>query len=246
VQAYHDARHARDEAMHLFTLGYLSLPLRGLAERLFWATCTQLRALAEHLDEMPEELENLEQDLRDTYFCNFSVFQSVPDSWALRQIFPVMPIHRLDEVPTRRGVLADITCDSDGKLDLFQDPKVIKKTLELHAVREGDEYYLAVFLVGAYQETLGDLHNLFGDTHVVHVKVEPDGGWSIAELVEGDSVREVLAYFQYNPEDLFDRMFQDCEAAVREGRLTVNESRSLLSFYRSGLNGYTYLEGEEG
>jgi arginine decarboxylase len=245
VQAYHDARHARDEAMHLFTLGYLSLQLRGLAERLFWATCTQLRALAERLDEMPEELEDLEQDLRDTYFCNFSLFQSVPDSWALRQIFPVMPIHRLDEQPTRRGVLADITCDSDGKLDLFQDPRVIKKTLELHPVKEGDPYYLGVFLVGAYQETLGDLHNLFGDTHVVHVKVDPDGGWSIAELVEGDSVREVLAYFQYDPEDLFDRMFQDCEAAVREGRLTVNESRSLLSFYRSGLNGYTYLEGEE-
>jgi arginine decarboxylase len=246
VQAYHDARHARDEAMHLFTLGYLSLPLRGLAERLFWATCTQLRALAEKLEEMPEELEDLEQDLRDTYFCNFSLFQSVPDSWALRQIFPVMPIHRLDEEPTRRGVLADITCDSDGKLDLFQDPRVIKKTLELHPVKEGDEYYLAVFLVGAYQETLGDLHNLFGDTHVVHVKVDADGHWSIAELVEGDTVREVLSYFQYNPEDLFDRMFQDCEAAVREGRLTVNESRSLLSFYRSGLNGYTYLEGEEG
>ena len=245
VQAYHDARHARDEAMHLFTLGYLSLPLRGLAERLFWATCTQLRALAQKLEEMPEELEDLEQDLRDTYFCNFSLFQSVPDSWALRQIFPVMPIHRLDEEPTRRGILADITCDSDGKLDLFQDPRVIMKTLELHPIKEGDEYYLAVFLVGAYQETLGDLHNLFGDTHVVHVKVEADGSWSIAELVEGDTVREVLAYFQYDPEDLFDHMFQDCETAVREGRMTVNESRSLLSFYRSGLNGYTYLEGED-
>jgi arginine decarboxylase len=245
VPSFHDAVHARDEAMHLFSLGYLSLPLRALAERLFWATCARLRALAANLDEMPEELEELEQDLRDTYFCNFSLFQSVPDSWALRQVFPVMPIHRLDEEPTRRGVLADITCDSDGKLDIFPDPRVMKKTLELHPLREGQEYYLAVFLVGAYQETLGDLHNLFGDTHVVHVKVDPGGHWSIGELVEGDTVREVLSYFQYNPEDLFDRMFQDCEVAVREGRMTVHESRSLLSFYRSGLNGYTYLEGEE-
>ena len=122
---------------------------------------------------------------------------------------------------------------------------MVKKTLELHAMREGEEYYLAIFLVGAYQETLGDLHNLFGDTHVVHLKVDEAGGWSIAEVVQGDTVREVLSYFQYNPEDLFDRMFQDCETAVREGRMTVNESRSLLSFYRSGLNGYTYLEAEE-
>ncbi|HEV8239945.1 MAG TPA: biosynthetic arginine decarboxylase [Thermoanaerobaculia bacterium] len=247
VPSYHDAVHARDEAMHLFSLGYLSLPLRALAERLFWATCGKIRALAARLEEMPEELEELEQDTRDTYFCNFSLFQSVPDSWALRQIFPVMPIHKLEQEPTRRGILADITCDSDGKLDIFQDPRVMKKTLELHPIKDGDEYFLAVFLVGAYQETLGDLHNLFGDTHVVHVKVDPGGGhWSIDEVVEGDTVREVLAYFQYNPEDLFDRMFQDCETAVREGRMTVNESRSLLSFYRNGLNGYTYLEAEEG
>jgi arginine decarboxylase len=246
VQSFHDAVHARDETMHLFSLGYLSLPLRALAERLFWATCAKVRVLAARLEEMPEELEELEQDLRDTYFCNFSLFQSVPDSWALRQIFPVMPVHKLEQQPTRRGILADITCDSDGKLDLFQDPRAEKKTLELHAVKEGEEYYLGIFLVGAYQETLGDLHNLFGDTHVVHVKVDDKGGWSIAEVVEGDTVREVLSYFQYNPEDLFDRMFQDCETAVRENRMSVNESRSLLSFYRSGLNGYTYLEAEEG
>ncbi|HEV8630258.1 MAG TPA: biosynthetic arginine decarboxylase [Thermoanaerobaculia bacterium] len=245
VQSFHDALHARDEAMHLFSLGYLSLPLRALAERLFWATCTRLRALAGNLEEMPEELEELDQDTRDTYFCNFSLFQSVPDSWALRQVFPVMPIHRLEQRPTRRGILADITCDSDGKLDIFPDPRVMKKTLELHPVIENEEYYLAVFLVGAYQETLGDLHNLFGDTHVVHLKVEANGHWSIAEVVEGDTVREVLSYFQYNPEDLFDRIFQDCEVAVREGRMTLNESRSLLSFYRNGLNGYTYLEAEE-
>ncbi|HVS01160.1 MAG TPA: biosynthetic arginine decarboxylase, partial [Thermoanaerobaculia bacterium] len=242
VQSYHDALHARDEAMHLFTLGYLSLPLRGLAERLFWATCTRLRDLAQGLDELPEELEELDQDLRDTYFCNFSIFQSVPDSWALRQIFPVMPIHRLDEEPTRRGVLADITCDSDGKMDLFQDARVIKKTLELHPLRPGEDYYLGIFLLGAYQETLGDLHNLFGDTHVVHVKVEGDGRWSIQDVVEGDSVREVLSYFQYDPDQLFARMRQGCEAAVAGGQMTVGESRALLSFYRSGLAGYTYLE----
>jgi arginine decarboxylase len=245
VPSYHDAVQARDEAMHLFSLGYLNLTLRALAERLFWATCGKVRALAAKLDAMPEELEDLDQDFRDTYFCNFSLFQSVPDSWALRQVFPVMPIHRLEVQPTRHGVLADITCDSDGKLDIFPDPRVMKKTLELHAIKDDDEYYLGVFLVGAYQETLGDLHNLFGDTHVVHLKVGDDGHWSIAEVVEGDTVREVLAYFQYDPEDLFDRIFQDCELAVREGRMTVNESRSLLTFYRNGLNGYTYLEAEE-
>jgi arginine decarboxylase len=245
VETYHDAVHARDEAMHLFTLGYMTLPLRALAERLFWATCTRIRDLSEAQGERPEELEALDDDLRDTYFCNFSVFQSVPDSWALRQIFPVLPIHRLGERPGRRAVLGDITCDSDGRMDHFQDPREDKRVLEVHPLEDEAEYYLGIFLIGAYQETLGDLHNLFGDTHVVHVSIDEEGQWHIDDVIEGDTVREVLGYFQYNPDALLDQMRQDCEAAVKAGRMSVNESRSLLRFYRSGLQGYTYLEAEE-
>ena len=245
VEVYHDAMHAQEEAMSLFNLGYLSLPLRGLVERLFWGTCARIREQLEGLESVPEELEELEGDLRETYFCNFSLFQSIPDSWALRQVFPITPIHRLDERPGHRGVLADITCDSDGKVDLFPHEREMKDVLELHDVRPGEEYYLGAFLVGAYQETLGDLHNLFGDTHVVHLDVDDDGSWQITDVIEGDSVAEVLEYVQYDPEDLLEAVRMDCETAVRKGRMTVTESRSLLRFYRSGLQGYTYLEGEE-
>ncbi len=247
VATYHDAIQARDEAMHLFNLGYLELPLRALAERLFWATCTRIRNLSRELEERPEELLDLEEKLRDIYFCNFSLFQSLPDSWALRQVFPVMPIHRLDETPTRLGILADITCDSDGKIDLFPEHREMKRTLELHPLREGEPYYLGVFLVGAYQETLGDLHNLFGDAHVVHVESSPDRtrGWRIRDVIEGDTVREVLTYFQYSPDALLERVRDDCEQAVASGRMRVEESRALLTFYRQGLDGYTYLEAEE-
>jgi len=243
VPSYHDAVQARDEAMHLFSLGYLNLTLRALAERLFWATCGKVRALAAKLDAMPEELEELDQDFRDTYFCNFSLFQSVPDSWALRQIFPVMPIHRLVEEPTRRGILADITCDSDGKLDIFQDPRVMKKTLELHPIKDGDEYFLAVFLVGAYQETLGDLHNLFGDTHAVHVTMDQNGSARLDALVKGDTVKEVLDYVEFDAETLLRKLRTDVETAVRDGRVDYEGAGRLLRFYEEGLHGYTYLEG---
>jgi arginine decarboxylase len=247
VSVYHDAVQARDEAMHLFNLGYLDLTLRGLAERLFWATCTEIRDLSRTLEVVPEELVDIEEELRDIYFCNFSLFQSLPDSWALRQVFPVMPIHRLNEVPTRLGILADITCDSDGKIDLFPQHQEMKNTLELHELQEGQPYYLGVFLVGAYQETLGDLHNLFGDTHVVHVQAEKDTerGWKIQDVIDGDTVREVLGYFQYSPDSLLERVRSDCEEAVSSGRMKVSESRALLKFYRESLDGYTYLEPEE-
>src|SRR4029079_17949033 len=207
--------------MHLFSLAYLALPLRALAERLFWATSGKIRALAAKLEEMPEELEELEQDTRDTYFCNFSLFQSIPDSWALRQIFPVMPIHKLEQEPTRRGILADITCDSDGKLDLFQDPRVMKKTLELHPMKDGEEYYLGVFLVGAYQETLGDLHNLFGDTNVVSVRINREGGYDFVKEIQGDSIADVLSYVEYYPKEMQERHRNTAERAVREGRITA-------------------------
>jgi arginine decarboxylase len=245
VEVYHDALQAREEAMSLFNLGYLSLPLRGLVERLFWAVCERIRGRVADLDSVPEELEELDDDLRETYFCNFSLFQSIPDAWALRQVFPIAPLHRLDEQPRHRGILADITCDSDGKIDLFPHEREVKELLELHEVEPGQSYYLGAFLVGAYQETLGDLHNLFGDTNVVHIDIDDDGGWHITDVIEGDTVAEVLQYVQYDPEDLLDAVRKDCEAAVRQGRMTVSESRSLLRFYRSGLQGYTYLEGEE-
>ena len=242
VECYHDAQTARDQVLQMFNLGLLSLEQRGLAERLYWATCAKVRDLTRKLDEVPEELEELESILSDIYFCNFSVFQSLPDSWAIDQLFPIMPIHRLNERPTRKGVLADITCDSDGKIDRFVSQRDVKKTLELHAITAQDEYYLAAFLVGAYQETLGDLHNLFGDTHVVHVRFHDDGGWWIEEIVKGDTANKVLEYMEYDVADLHPALARDCERAVREGRMSVAESQGIKRFYEGELNGYAYLE----
>ena len=225
VECYHDAQTARDQVLQMFNLGLLSLEQRGLAERLYWATCAKVRDLTRKLDEVPEELEELESILSDIYFCNFSVFQSLPDSWAIDQLFPIMPIHRLNERPTRKGVLADITCDSDGKIDRFVSQRDVKRTLELHAITAQDEYYLAAFLVGAYQETLGDLHNLFGDTHVVHIRLHDEGGWWIEEIVKGDTANKVLEYMEYDVAELYPALARDCERAVREGRMTVAEAR---------------------
>jgi arginine decarboxylase len=242
VECWHDAMQAREQALQMFNLGYLSLPQRGLAERLYWATCARVRDLARRLPEIPEELEDLENILSDIYFCNFSVFQSLPDSWAIDQVFPIMPIHRLGERPQRNAVLADITCDSDGKIDRFVSPRDIKRSLEVHDLRADEDYYLAAFLVGAYQETLGDLHNLFGDTHVVHIRLLPDGGWWIEETVKGDTALQVLGYMEYDTDELHPRLARDCERAVLEGRLTVPESQRLKRFYEAELQGYAYLE----
>jgi arginine decarboxylase len=242
VECYHDALQAREQALQMFNLGYLSLEFRGLAERLYWATCAKIRDCCRKRGAVPEELEDLELILSDTYFCNFSVFQSLPDSWAIGQLFPILPIHRLDERPTRNAVLADITCDSDGKIDRFVSQREVKRTLALHELRPGEEYYLAAFLVGAYQETLGDLHNLFGDTHVVHIRLHDEGGWWIEEIVKGDTAGKVLSYMQYDVDQLYPRFSRDCERAVREGRMTLAESQALRRFYDGELNGYTYLE----
>ena len=170
------------------------------------------------------------------------MFQSLPDSWAIDQLFPIMPVHRLDEQPTRKGVLADITCDSDGKIDRFVSQRDVKRTLELHEVPPGAEYYLAAFLVGAYQETLGDLHNLFGDTHVVHIRLHESGGWAIDEIVKGDTANKVLEYMEYDVEELYPALARDCERAIRDGRMTIVESQALKRFYEGELNGYAYLE----
>lgn len=242
LESYHDATQARDEAMSLFSLGYLSLPMRAIAERLFWSIGHKLLERLGRLGELPEEFEKLPEILSDHYFCNFSLFQSLPDSWAIDQLFPICPIHRLEEEPTRRGVLADITCDSDGKVDRFVDKRDIKRTLELHSLRDGERYYLAAFLVGAYQEILGDLHNLLGDTHAVHVSLDEDGEVSIDEVIPGDTVAEVLSYVQIDHRVLRSAMRRDVERAVRAKKLTPAESGALMRFYENGLDGYTYLE----
>jgi arginine decarboxylase len=242
VECYHDALTAREQVLQMFDLGLLSLEFRGLAERLYWATCARIRDACRKLERLPEELEDLESILSDTYFCNFSVFQSLPDSWAIDQLFPILPIHRLDERPTRTAVLADITCDSDGKIDHFVSLRDVKRTLELHELRPGEKYYLAAFLVGAYQETLGDLHNLFGDTHVVHVRLHDEGGWWIEEIVKGDTANKVLEYMEYDVAELYPALARDCERAIRDGRMTLAESQALKRFYESELDGYAYLE----
>ena len=240
-EAYHDAQQALDSALNLFSLGYLSLEQRSLAENFYWAICRKILRIAKDLDYFPEELEGLDALLSDTYFCNFSLFQSMPDSWAVKQLFPIMPIHRLDEKPTRSAVLGDISCDSDGKVDQFIDRRDVKKTLALHPFNNGS-YILGAFLLGAYQEILGDLHNLFGDTNAVHVSLDDHGDVVLETVVQGDTVREVLAYVQYNSGALLDQFRKDVELAVREQRVGYEEAGRLLKFYEEGLQGYTYLE----
>ena len=201
----------------------------------------RIQKLAGELDYFPVELEGLDALLSDTYFCNFSLFQSMPDSWAIKQLFPVMPIHRLNEQPTRHAVLGDITCDSDGKVDQFIDRRDVKRTLALHPYT-GENYYLGAFLVGAYQEILGDLHNLFGDTNAVHVRMSDTDEVILEAVIKGDTVREVLNYVQFTSDALVTILRRDVETALREGRMGYEESGQLLRFYEEGLHGYTYLE----
>ncbi len=241
-EAYHDALEYREEALSLFSLGSLSLTERVIAEDIFWAFCQKVLKIVREMREVPEEFEGLEKALSDTYFCNFSMFQSLPDIWAIDQLFPIMPIHRLTEEPGRRAVLADITCDSDGKIDHFIDRRDVKSVLELHPFVHGREYHLGVFLIGAYQEILGDLHNLFGNTNTVHVSLAPGGGYQIEHVVAGDTVTDVLKYVSYVREDLVARVRRFAELSVRSGRMTLDETRSLVRMYEDGLSGYTYLE----
>jgi arginine decarboxylase len=242
-ESYHDALQLKEEATSLFNVGLLDLRGRARVEQLFWGCCEAILKIIRELDYVPDDLEGLEKGLADTYYGNFSVFQSVPDHWAVRQLFPIVPLHRLDERPTRRGVIADLTCDSDGKMDQFIDLRDVKNSLELHAF-DGKPYYLGVFLVGAYQEILGDLHNLFGDTNAVHIALD-ENGYRVDHVVEGDSVTEVLGYVQYQKPYLVQRMRQANEEALRRGLLTFEESALLMKRYDEGLAGYTYLEEEE-
>jgi len=239
-EAYHDALQLKEEATTAFTLGVLDLKQRARAEQLFYATVEKILKIVRELEYVPDDLEGLERQVSDTFYCNFSLFQSVPDHWAVRQLFPTMPIHRLDRPPARRGVLADLTCDSDGKIDQFIDLRDVKHFLELHQPN-GEPYLIACFLIGAYQEILGDLHNLFGDTDAVHVRLDEYGGYRVEHVVEGDSVAEVLSYVQYSKTDLIARVRRAAELALREGRLTPAESGRLMRRYEEALQGYTYL-----
>ncbi len=242
-EAYHDALQLKEEAITAFNLGVLDLKARARVEELFWAICERILKIVRDLPYVPDELEGLERQLTDTYYCNFSLFQSMPDHWAVRQLFPTIPIHRLNRAPSRRAVLADLTCDSDGKMDEFIDLRDVKHFLELHPVN-GSTYLIGSFLVGAYQEILGDLHNLFGDTDAVHVKLDGDD-YRVEHVVEGDSVAEVLSYVQYNKEDLVNRVRRAVEVALREKRLTVAESGRFMRRYEEALESYTYLTPSE-
>jgi arginine decarboxylase len=244
-EPYHDALQLRDEAYQLFNLGFLDLEGRALAERLFFACCTRVAQFLDKLPEVPEELEGLERGLADTYYCNFSVFQSMPDSWAVGQLFPIMPIHRLTERPDRRATLVDLTCDSDGKIDKFVDIRDVKRSLDLHDPA-GRPYYLGAFLIGAYQEILGDLHNLFGDTHAIHVGLVGDR-YRIEHVQAGDTVAEVLDYVEFDRRDLLQRVQRACEDALWAKTISPAETARLLKRYEEELNAYTYLvEGESG
>ncbi len=250
LEVWNDAEYALNEAMSLFGLGYIDITARAATEELYWAIGNRIvRDLDE--EDLPDELSDLPEQLGDLYFSNFSLFQSLIDAWAIDQVFPVMPIQRLNEEPTRRGTLSDITCDSDGKLDRFPSGDSLRRTLPLHSLRHGsnggpaghwEPYYLAVFLTGAYQETLGDLHNLFGDTNAVHVRATDDGEWTLEEVVEGDTVRDVLRYVQFNPEEMRRSLRREIEGAVKAKRLTLPEAVSMRRFLDEGLDGYTYLE----
>ena len=241
-EAYHDALQLKEEGITAFNLGFLDLKARARVEQLFYATIEKILKIVRDLSYVPDELEGLEKQLSDTYYCNFSLFQSLPDHWAVRQLFPTMPIHRLNTRPSRRAILADLTCDSDGKMDQFIDLRDVKHFLELHP-KNGEPYYVASFLVGAYQEILGDLHNLFGDTDAVHVKLDGDD-YRVEHVVEGDSVTEVLAFVQYSKDDLISRVRRAVDAAVRDKRLTAVESGRLMRRYEEGLEGSTYLSVE--
>ena len=241
LEAWHDAQQIREEALDLFSHGIVDLRTRAQIERLYWSVTREINQIASGLKHAPDEFRKLDKLLADKYFCNFSLFQSLPDSWAIDQIFPIMPIQRLDEKPDRNATLQDITCDSDGKIANFISTRHVSHDLPVHSLKQKESYYIGVFLVGAYQEILGDMHNLFGDTNAVHVSVD-DKGYSIDQVIDGETVAEVLDYVQYNPKKLVRTLETWVTKSVKEGKISVEEGKEFLSNYRSGLYGYTYLE----
>ena len=241
LEPWHDAQQIREEALDLFSHGIVDLNTRAQIEKLYWSICREINSIASNMKHCPDEFRKLSKLLADKYFCNFSLFQSMPDAWALDQLFPIMPISRLNEKPTVSATLQDITCDSDGKISTYVNYNQQTSYLPLHRIREGERYYIGVFLVGAYQELLGNMHNLFGDTNAVHITVDEDG-YSIDKTIDGETVADVLEYVQYDPKSLVRRLESWVSRAVKEGRITVEEGKEFISNYRSGLYGYTYLE----
>ncbi len=241
LEDWHDAEQIREEALELFAHGIVDLKTRAEIESMYWSVCREINSLTKSLKHIPEELKKLDKLLADKYFCNFSLFQSLPDSWAIDQLFPILPIQRLTERPTRNATLQDITCDSDGKIANFVTNRHISHVLPVHQLRKNEDYYLGVFLVGAYQEILGDMHNLFGDTNAVHISVK-DGKYHIDQIIDGETVEEVLDYVQYNPKRLVRQLEIWVSKSVKAGKITLEEGKEFLSNYRSGLYGYTYLE----
>ena len=241
LEDWHDAEQIRDEALELFSHGIVDLKTRAEIEAMYWSVCHEINILCKQMKHVPDELRGLDKLLADKYFCNFSLFQSLPDSWAIDQLFPIIPIQRLNEAPTRNATLQDITCDSDGKIANFVVGGRPSHVLPLHPLRKGEPYYLGVFLVGAYQEILGDMHNLFGDTNAVHISVK-NGKYHIDQIIDGETVDEVLGYVQYNPKKLVRQLEQWVTKSVNQQKITMEEGKEFLSNYRSGLYGYTYLE----
>jgi arginine decarboxylase len=241
LESWHDVQQIREEGLDLFGLGMLNLSTRGQIECLYWTIAREIHAISSQMRHAPEELKQLGKILPDKYFCNFSLFQSLPDSWAIDQVFPIMPIHRLDEHPSHTATLQDVTCDSDGKIVNFISTKTYSCYLPVHSFKSKESYYIGVFLVGAYQEILGDLHNLFGDTNAVHVSVD-EKGYSIDQIIDGETVAEVLDYVQYNAKKMVRTLETWVTASVKAGKITVEEGKEFLSNYRSGLYGYCYLE----
>ena len=241
LEDWHDAEQIRDEALQLFSHGIVDLKTRADIEAMYWSVCHEINTLCKKMKHVPDELRELDKLLADKYFCNFSLFQSLPDSWAIDQIFPIMPIQRLNEMPTRNATLQDITCDSDGKIANFVVGGRPSHVLPLHPLKKGEPYYLGVFLVGAYQEILGDMHNLFGDTSAVHISVK-NGKYNIDQIIDGETVEDVLGFVQYNPKKLVRQLEQWVTKSVKQGKISPEEGKEFLSNYRSGLYGYTYLE----
>ncbi len=241
IETWHDAQQIREEALDRFSLGLLDIKTRAQIERLFWSIAKEIHQMTTGMKHLSDELLQLPKILSDKYFCNFSLFQSLPDSWAIDQIFPIIPIQRLDEKPDRSATLQDITCDSDGKIDNFISTRNLSYYLPIHSLRPKEPYYIGVFLVGAYQEILGDLHNLFGDTNAVHVSVD-EKGYSIDQVIDGETVAEVLEYVQYSPKKMVRTVETWVTSSVKAGTITTEEGKEFLSNYRSGLYGYTYLE----
>ena len=241
LETWHDAQQIREEALDLFSLGLLDLNTRAKIERLFWSIARDIQQMSVQSKHMPDELKQLPRLLSDKYFCNFSLFQSLPDSWAIDQIFPIMPIQRLNEKPLRSATIQDITCDSDGKIDNFISARNVAYHLPVGAIRKDEPYYIGVFLVGAYQEILGDLHNLFGDTNVVHVSVNNDS-YQIDQVFDGETIADVLEYVQFDAKQMVRNVERWVTASVKAGSISMSEGKEFLSNYRSGLYGYTYLE----